>query len=110
MVNDSACAAGVIRARLWGAGASPPASPKKSRVVAEISTGASTLTVSEKDLVTVTLLLSVTRMTNEDVPALCGVPLITPVDGLSVRPAGRVPESSAQMRGVLPPAAASVNE
>ena len=31
---------------------------------------------------------------NIDVPALVGVPLMTPVDALSVRPAGRVPDDT----------------
>ena len=31
---------------------------------------------------------------NVDVPAIVGVPLMTPVEGLSVRPAGRVPDET----------------
>ena len=49
---------------------------------------------------------SVTLTVNEEVPAVVGVPLICP-EPLSVKPAGREPEVSDQLYGVLPPLAAS---
>ena len=52
---------------------------------------------------------SVTLTVNEEVPAVAGVPLIWP-ELLSVRPAGREPELSDQLYGVVPPLAASVAE
>src|SRR5437867_7694464 len=98
MVNCSACAAGVISATLCCAGGSPPAGAAKASEFAEISTGAEAVTVSVNDLVTVALTLSVTRMTNGNVPAACGAPLSAPVDGLSVRPVGKLPESTGQVK------------
>src|SRR5713226_3079787 len=109
MVNDSACAP-AIRAKLWAAGASPPAAAEKSRVVVEICAGVEAPIVREKDFVTVALRLSVTRMTKVKIPVPCGAPLNTPVDALSVSPVGRVPESSVQVRGAVAPLAANVTE
>ena len=37
-----------------------------------------------------------------------GVPLITPVEAFSVSPAGMEPDTSDQVKGVVPPAEASV--
>jgi hypothetical protein len=51
--------------------------------------------------------LSVTRTVKFDVPAVVGVPLITPPE-LRDSPDGRLPESSDQLYGVTPPVAASV--
>ena len=48
--------------------------------------------VSDRFLVPVPPTLSVTRTVKLDVPAVVGVPVIAPVDGLSVSPAGRVPD------------------
>src|SRR5215831_11890656 len=110
MVNDSACAPEVIRATLWGAGASPPGTAKKSRVLVEICAGVEAPTVSEKDLVTEALALSVTRMTKVKVPVSCGAPLNKPVDVPSVSPMGRAPESSAQVSGAAAPETAKVSE
>ena len=50
---------------------------------------------------------SVTLTVKFEVPAVVGVPEITPPE-LKERPAGRVPESSDQLYGVTPPVAASV--
>ena len=52
---------------------------------------------------------SCTCTVNEDVPAVVGVPLICP-ELPSVKPAGREPELTDQLYGVLPPLAASEAE
>ena len=39
-----------------------------------------------------------------------GVPLINPLEGFKVNPAGRAPKVIDQLKGVVPPAAASVDE
>ena len=52
---------------------------------------------------------SVTFTVNEEVPAVVGVPLICP-ELLSVRPAGKLPELTDQLYGVVPPLAASDTE
>ena len=52
---------------------------------------------------------SVTFTVNEAVPAVVGVPLICP-ELLKVRPAGREPELSDQLYGVVPPLAANAAE
>ena len=52
---------------------------------------------------------SVTFTVNEELPAVVGVPLICP-ELLSVRPAGKLPELSDQLYGVVPPLAASEDE
>jgi hypothetical protein len=48
---------------------------------------------------------SVTCTVKLAVPVPVGVPLITPVDGLRVRPAGRLPAIIDQEYGALPPVA-----
>ena len=52
---------------------------------------------------------SLTFTVKEEVPAVVGVPLIWP-EVLRVRPAGREPELSDQLYGVVPPLAASEAE
>ena len=52
---------------------------------------------------------SLTFTVKEEVPAVVGVPLICP-ELLKVRPAGREPELSDQLYGVVPPLAASEAE
>ena len=42
------------------------------------------------------------------VPAVAGVPLITPVDALRLKPPGSVPTEILQLYGVLPPVAVNV--
>ena len=42
--------------------------------------------------------------------AAVGVPLISPVEEFKVKPAGRAPVMIDQLNGVVPPAAASINE
>ena len=46
---------------------------------------------------------SVALMVTLKVPAAVGVPLISPVEGLSVRPGGRLPALTAQVYGPVPP-------
>jgi hypothetical protein len=53
--------------------------------------------------------LSVTRTVKFDVPAVVGVPLMTPPE-LKLKPAGRLPVCRFQLYGVTPPVAASVCE
>ena len=55
-------------------------------------------------------LLSVTRTVNVAVPAVVGVPVIAPVVGLIVRPAGSAPEVTVHVYGVVPPLTWSVCE
>jgi hypothetical protein len=64
-----------------------------------------------KAWVAVALLLSVTWTVKLNVPAVFGVPLITPVEGASVRPPGRAPDVTDQAVKIpLPPEAARVCE
>jgi len=53
---------------------------------------------------------SVTCTVNDTVPAVIGVPEITPVEAARVSPAGRVPALTVQLYGVVPPVACSVVE
>src|SRR5260370_11382525 len=95
---------------LCGAGVSPPLGALKFRVLRESSTPAAAgLIVSENDLVTVALGLSVARITNQKAPAAVGVPLKVPAAPSSKRPAGRAPESTAQVLGGDPPVASPVS-
>jgi hypothetical protein len=55
------------------------------------------------------LALSVTIIVNVAVWAVVGVPLITPVEALSVSPAGKDPELMDQEYGVIPTEALSVS-
>lgn len=50
--------------------------------------------------------LSATRAVNANVPALVGVPAMTPVDAFSVKPPGKLPDTMLQPYGVVPPVAA----
>jgi len=54
------------------------------------------------------MLESVTVMVKEDVPAVVGVPEITPVAPSNVSPAGRAPTVTAQVYVAVPPTTASV--
>jgi hypothetical protein len=53
---------------------------------------------------------SATPMVKLEVPAAVGVPEITPVLALSVKPAGRLPVLTLHVYGATPPLAASVCE
>jgi hypothetical protein len=82
-----------------------PAVPSVKAVVVTLGKG---LTVMPRALVFVAPLSSVTWTVKLLVPAVVGVPEITPVAGLRLSPAGRLPTVIAHAYGVLPPAAASV--
>src|SRR4029077_4206217 len=100
MVKGSGWSVVEITAILCGAGASPPLGAVKLKVLRESSTpAAGGLMVSENDLVAVALVLSVARITNENAPAAWGVPVKVPAALSSETPAGRVPESTAQVTG-----------
>ena len=62
----------------------------------------------ESAFVPVALTVSVALAVKLDVPAVVGVPVIAPVDELSDRPAGRVPDEMDQARAPVPPVAARV--
>jgi hypothetical protein len=51
---------------------------------------------------------SVTVTVKLEVPAVVGVPEMTPVAGAKVRPVGRVPTVTDQVKGAVPPLAARV--
>src|SRR4030067_826349 len=61
------------------------------------------LTMIDKTLVAVALLSSVTCTVKIDIPAVVGVPLISPVALLSVTPTGSVPTVTVHVYGVFPP-------
>ena len=71
---------------------------------------AAAATVILNALVAVLVAASVTCTENDAVPEVVGVPEITPVDATRARPAGRVPELTVQLYGVVPPLACSVAE
>jgi hypothetical protein len=66
------------------------------------------LTVTLSDFVAVSELASVTLTVKVLVPVPVGVPEITPVVEARVNPAGKAPEVTDQLYGVVPPVAASV--
>jgi hypothetical protein len=68
------------------------------------------LIVIERPCVAVRNPLSVTCTVMLDVPGVVGMPLIAPVDAFNDKPAGNVPTVTAQVYGVVPPAATSVAE
>ena len=65
-----------------------------------------TLIDNEPD-VAVAPLPSTTDTVNVDSPAVVGVPEMTPVDGVRLRPAGRAPDATDQVYGAAPPATPS---
>jgi hypothetical protein len=62
----------------------------------------------ESALVAVALTLSVTLAVKLEVPPVVGVPVIAPVEATRESPAGRLPEASDHVSGVVPPVAAIV--
>jgi len=68
------------------------------------------LTAIESAPVAVREPLSVTRMVIFDVPAAVGVPVIAPDEAFNVNPGGNVPAAISHVYGIVPPAAASVDE
>ena len=85
-----------------------PVVPPGSDVVMTIGGGAATVML--KVLVPVLLAASFTCTVNDTVPAVVGVPEITPVDATKFNPAGNVPALTLQLYGVVPPLACSVVE
>ena len=65
-------------------------------------------TVTERACVAVAAFASVALTVKSLVPAVVGVPLITPVLVLSDRPTGRLPVAIAHVIGLLPPLDVSV--
>ena len=63
-----------------------------------------------KAFVPVLLAASFTSTVNENVPAVVGVPEITPVEATNVSPAGNVPTVTLQLYGAVPAVACSVVE
>src|SRR5882672_2002761 len=68
------------------------------------------LTVRENALVVTTLAESVSWIVKSLVPYAVGVPVMAPLEALSVRPAGSVPTDTAHAYGVAPPVPVSVYE
>jgi hypothetical protein len=87
-----------------------PAAPEGSDDdVVIASTGGATTSDRVTDLaVCCGLDESVTEKVKLLVPIAVGVPEITPVDAAKLSPAGRVPEASVQVYGLMPPVAFSV--
>ena len=75
------------------------------RVVGGVTAGFTTI---DRALVAVELAVSVTLAVNAEVPAVAGVPEMTPVVLSRVSPAGSVPEEIDQLSPPAPPVAASV--
>ena len=73
-----------------------------------IDTGEPTVMLSAFDALAEPL--SDTITVNGKEPAAVGVPLMTPVAGLSTRPAGNAPDETDHVYGAVPPAAATVDE
>jgi hypothetical protein len=68
--------------------------------VGQVSDGPPTIVNGHVPLAT-TPFASATLIVN--VPALCGVPVIAPVDVFNVRPVGRVPVATEKVNGAVPP-------
>ena len=52
--------------------------------------------------------LSRTLITNDHVPSVDALPLMTPVDAFNERPVGRLPDARLHVYGAVPPVAVSV--
>jgi hypothetical protein len=66
--------------------------------------------VSVSGFVALSLLLSVSRTVKLAMPVADGAPLIIPVEGARVRPAGRVPAEIDHVNGETPPDTVRVAE
>jgi hypothetical protein len=85
--------------------------PGASGEVVEILNGGRGFTIIERAFVAVLavgVVASVTVTVKFEVAAVVGVPEITPVAGMSVNPAGKVPVVTAHVYGVVPLLAARV--
>ena len=87
-----------------------PAVPPGNDVVVTVGGCAAAATAILKTFVPVLFAASFTCTVNDDVPAVVGVPEITPVDAARLNPAGNVPALTLQLYGVVPPLACSVVE
>ena len=87
-----------------------PAVPPGSDVVVTVGGCAAAATAMLNAFVPVLFAASVTCTVNDAVPAVVGVPEITPVDAARLNPAGNVPALTLQLYGVVPPLACSVVE
>ena len=87
-----------------------PAVPPGSDVVVTVGGCAAAATAILNTFVPVLFAASVTRTVNDTVPAVVGVPEITPVDAAKLNPAGSAPALTLQLYGVVPPLACSVVE
>ena len=87
-----------------------PAVPPGSDVVVTVGGCAAAATAMLNAFVPLLFAASVTCIVNDTVPAVVGVPEITPVDATRLNPAGNVPALTLQVYGVVPPLACSVVE
>ena len=87
-----------------------PAVPPGSDVVVIVGGCAAAATAMLNAFVAVLFAASVTCTVNDTVPAVVGVPEITPVDEARLNPAGKAPALIDQLYGVVPPLACSVVE
>jgi hypothetical protein len=87
-----------------------PAVPPGSDVVVTVGGCAAAATAILNAFVPVLFAASVTCTVNETVPAVVGVPEITPVVATRLNPAGSAPALRLQLYGVVPPLACSVVE
>jgi len=87
-----------------------PAVPPGSDVVVTVGGCAAAATAMLNAFVPVLFAESVTCTVNDAVPAVAGVPEITPVDAARLSPTGNVPALTLQVYGVVPPLACSVVE
>ena len=87
-----------------------PAVPPGKDVVVTVGGCAAAATAMLSAFVPVLFAASVTCTVNDMVPAVVGVPEITPVDATRLNPAGSVPALTLQLYGVVPPLACSVVE
>ena len=87
-----------------------PVVPPGSDVVVTVGGCAAAATAMLNAFVPVLFAASFTCTVNDTVPAVVGVPEITPVDATRLNPAGNVPALTLQLYGEVPPLACSVVE
>src|SRR4029079_1198048 len=76
--------------------------------VVSVTTGAATVMLSDLLPLFGVPWLSVTVAVNVKLPVLVGVPAMRPVEAVSVRPSGRLPEVTLQVYGAVPELTESV--
>jgi hypothetical protein len=87
-----------------------PTVPPDNDVVVTAGGCAAAVTAILSAFVPVLFAASVTCTVNDTVPAVVGVPEITPVDAIRLSPVGNVPAVTLQLYGVVPPLACNVVE